>query len=146
MLDLQGAGLFAVFILGPSVLFAHARICLRFASALSRSDTLALTWCLLSLGSWILFTAAAVGVFVLGFHLTEMWETNDLPNILFAMLMLSAIPYHLLLAVLGASVMKRVGGSRRAGLTIVLMLVLSIPVMMVGTEVTMLLPGIEIMD
>ena len=60
--------------------------------------------------------------------------------------MLGAVPYHLLLAVLGASVFKRDGSSGRAVLTIVLMLVLSIPVMMIGIYVPMLLWGIEIMD
>ena len=146
MPNLPGVGLLVIFIFAASVLFAHARFCLRFTSALSGSIFFAMMWCLLSLGSWILFTVAVVGVFVLASHLTDMTSIYDLPVMLFAILMLGAVPYHLLLAVLGASVMKRDGSSPRAVLTIVLILVLSIPVMMIGIELSVLLPGIETMD
>ncbi len=129
-----------------SVLFAHARFSLRFASGSPGSTLFVMIWCLLSLGSWIFFTATAVGIFALGFHLTQMRWIDDYSVSLFAIFMLGAVPYHLLLAVLGASVFKRDGGSGRAVLTIVLMLVLSIPVMMIGIYVPMLLWGIEIMD
>ena len=145
MPNLPGVGLLVIFIFAASVFFAHARFCLRFTSALSGSIFLAMMWCLLSLGSWILFTVAAVGVVVLGVDLTEMRSIYDLPVLLFIIFMFCAVPYQLLLAVLGASVMKRDGSSPRAVLTIVLILVLSIPVMMIGVELSVLLWGIEIM-
>ena len=129
-----------------SVLFAHALFSLRFARVLSGSVSLVVIWCLLSLGSWILFTTTAIGIFVLGFHLTDMRSMYDNSVSLLAIFGLGAVPYHLLLAVLGAIVFTRDGGSGRAALTIVLMLVLSIPVMIIGIETSMLLWGIHYMD
>ena len=146
MPNYPGVELLVTFICAMSVLFGHALFSLRFASAPPGSILFAVKWCLLSLGTWILFTATAVGIFALGFHLTEMRRIAELSVFLLAILVLGAVPYHLFLAVLGASVMQRQGGSGRAVLTIVLTIVLSIPVMMIGIYVPMLLWGIEFMD
>ena len=133
-------------ILGLSVLFAHARLSLRFARAVSGSISLAAISCLLSLASWILFTAGAIGIAALALHLTGIMPMERVLGVLIGLFALSAIPYHALLAILKARVMRRSGSNHHAGLTVFLILVLSVPALFLNLIVLTLLLGTEPFD
>ena len=129
-----------------SVLFAHARFSLRLASSLSGSTLSTVIWCFLSLASWAAFGATSVGIFAVAFRVTENALMDDLSGFLPGAYFISAIPYHILFAILGARVMERTGPNHRPGLTILLTLLLSWPAMFIGATELALSLGIEFLD
>lgn len=131
----------AVITIFACVLFAHARFSLRFASAPGDPVIFAAKWSLLTLGSWILFTSAAILVFELASRLTSGLQTYGADEGLVALFGLFAIPYLLVLAVLGGRVGERIGGSYQAGLTFVLTILLSIPALALYFALSMLILG-----
>lgn len=116
----------AAIIVGIGMLFAHARFVLRFARVASHLIPFAAIWCLLGLGSWLLFTLGAGGLLAIVFRVTEIALIDEFAAFLHFFLAGSSIFYLLLFAVLGGQVAKQVvGGGLHAVLIFALTLILS---------------------
>ena len=133
-------------VIAIGIFLAHGRFSLRFAHILSGSMSLVVIWCLLSLGSLLLSATVAVGVYVLAFHITGKAFIGLISYFLFGLFALIAIPYHILLAIEVASVMRRGRDRHKDKLELILTLVLTVAFTAIWLQMLKLLPGVEVFD
>ena len=98
------------------ILFAHALFAMRLARPPSGPIAFAAKWCLLGLGSWVLFSTGAVGLSAHLFCLTEIPFFDEFALVLREFLLLSGILYLIVLAMLGGRVANRDRGDHQVGM------------------------------
>ncbi len=103
----------ATIVVGFGILYAHALFVLRFSRVASHLIPFVAIWCLLGLGSWLLFTLGAGGLLAFVFRVTEIALVDKFGFSLHVFFAVTSIPYLFSFAALGGLVAKQVFGGRR---------------------------------
>ena len=133
-------------VIAIGLFLAHWLFFLRLAHILSGSVSLVVTWCLLNLGSFLLSATVVVGVYILGFYVTGSQSMALRSYLVLGIVTLIGIPYHILLSIQAARVMKWGGDRHTDRLEIVLATALTVAFTAVWLQVIWLLPALEGID
>ena len=127
-------------------MFVHARFALRLVRPPSAPIPFAAKWCLLGLGSWVLFTIGAVGLLAFLFRVTEIALFDEFAFFLRGFFVYSGILYLFVLALRGGRVANRVVGDHQVGMTFGLTIFLSLPLLGIFSGLSTLILGQHFFD